>query len=65
MPALASRGRARPCIPRHMVRMGNGDWKLGVGLGARGGVEAGSESKPRWPAERASDNFQLLPQLLP
>lgn len=65
MPARASRGRARPCIPRHKVRMGNGDWRLDCGVGGGGGIEAGSESKPRWPAERAYDNFQLLPQLLP
>ena len=58
VPALASRGRARPCIPTREERVGNGSE-------AGRGVEAGAESKARWPAECASDNFQLLPQLLP
>lgn len=66
--AHASPGQQGACKTLHPKAQGkDGKRRLEAGCGVvgGGGIEAGSESKPRWPAERAYDNFQLLPQLLP
>lgn len=60
IPALASRGWARPCVLGHKVSIRNRDW-LEVGVGMEGGCEA----RPKILTKCASDDFQLPPSLSP
>lgn len=57
MPALASRGRARPRVLGHKVRIRRRDWGLEVGLGWRQGQSPGPRSPPVY--------FRLSPSLCP